>query len=221
MLFPPSSRKLRSVRCENTLAGTFRSWFCPRYRNSRLFRPVHVIRGNENQAHSDSVLGFSSSKTWNLHTWTNKCRMSLPHFIPNTSMFILAFLKYISFKFFGLITASIIFVTYFSYNRTPFALRVIKSRRTGVGCRVAWRDVSSSSANFGFVYLLCFHNKVNGFRPRMFVATNLFESQIYIYIYLYTYLKLDFVIKLRYYSIHHHVSFITAVSSVGQYYNGE
>jgi len=47
-----------------------------------------------------------------------------------------------------------------------------------------------------------------GFRPRMFVVTTLFESQNYIYK-----LKLNFVLKLCYYSIHHLASFNIAVNS--------
>jgi hypothetical protein len=56
---------------------------------------------------------------------------------------------------------------------------------------------------------------IYGFRPRMFVVTTLFESQVKIQT-----LKLNFVFTLCYYSIHRLGSFIIAVSSGGQYQNG-
>ena len=45
MWFPSSSKELRRMRCENTLAGTSFSWLWPRISESRLSRPAHEIRG--------------------------------------------------------------------------------------------------------------------------------------------------------------------------------
>jgi hypothetical protein len=175
MWFPSSSRELRSLRCENTLAGTSFRWLWPRISESRLSRPVHEIRGVRVQ-HIERVGWVSLAvRKGSYLLGHRKRRMSLP--LTYSCYEYVSVFETCIFPIFCLITARIIFIIIVSYSRTPTVFRVKKSQRTCVGSTVDWRDVSSSFAYFGLIFLLCNERMLYGFHRRMFVVTTVFGSQ--------------------------------------------